>query len=101
MPGVQLGGDTIDANKAVCITGNGVGSKIGPFTISTPTSITLDSSTILIGNELEKKTGVTTLAITNGGALSVYKWNSAKTAQEKEIRLQADGLALYGSSRST
>lgn len=100
MPGVQLGGDTIDASKAVCITGNGVGSKIGPFTISTPTSITLDSSKILIGNEAEKKTGVTTLAITNGGALSVYKWNSAKTAQVKELRLQADGLALYGSSRN-
>ena len=101
MPGVQIGGDTIDASKAVCITGNGVGSKIGPFTISTPTSITLDSSKILIGNESEKKGGVTRLAITNGGALSVYKWNAAGNAQEKEIRLQADGLALYGSSRST
>lgn len=101
MPGVQLGGDTIDANKAVCITGNGVGSKIGPFTISTPTSITLDSSKILIGNESEKKIGVTTLAITNGGALSVYKWNSNKTAQVKEMRIQADGLALYGANRNT
>lgn len=101
MPGVQLGGDTIDENKAVCITGNGVGSKIGPFTISTPTSITLDSSKILIGNENEKKPGVTTLAITNGGALSVYKWNSTYNAQIKELRIQADGLALYGTTRST
>ena len=98
MPGVQLGGDTIDVSKAVCITGNGVGSKIGPFTISTATSITLDSSKILIGYENEKKIGVTTLAITNGGALSVYKWNSAKNAQVKQIRIQADGLALYGAS---
>lgn len=98
MPGVQLGGDTVDVSKAVCITGNGVGSKIGPFTISTATSITLDSSKILIGYENEKKVGVTTLAITNGGALSVYKWNSAKTAQVKQIRIQADGLALYGAN---
>jgi hypothetical protein len=87
MPGVQLGGDKIDANKAVCITGNGVGSKIGPFTISTPTSITLDSSKILIGNEAEKRIGVTSLAITNGGALSVYKWNAGKSQQVKELRI--------------
>ena len=101
MPGVQLGGDKIDANKAVCITGNGVGSKIGPFTISTPTSITLDSSKILIGNEAEKRIGVTSLAITNGGALSVYKWNAGKSQQVKEMRIQADGLALYGANRNT
>lgn len=101
MPGVQLGGNIIDANKAVCITGNGVGSKIGPFTISTPTSITLDSSKILIGNETEIKSGVTTLAITNGGALSVYQWNSAKTTPVKQIRIQADGLALYGANTNT
>lgn len=94
--GVQIGGTSNTSKKIIHLQDDGTGSVIGPMTVNTSSSITLDNNKVIIGRHEESVNGTTTLAISNAGAVYAYDWKNNNIS--KTVAMQKDGFGIYGSA---